>query len=433
MREALPKAIHRLNLREYFEHFANHKDNISLEMFKNIKNAAYFYCSLYTPSKVMVKVVKKVTVNPELFKVNSIETDNIFFDDLGITIQDDFMVSDSGEPAVAIYVGHRIAGYYFIERNVLFATDWTHDAITVGMFAKVWEEFVKEVEVKKVGEEERKKEQVDTNLKIANLKVTVTVGADPEFEVLDCTTGNLVPAYSFIRDDSHNKKIGCDGAGTQLELRPKAGTPVEVIRDIKRLITRFHRLYPDKNIVPDGDTVPVGGHIHIGFEADWYEVIEQLRDLGIMDEIIELFDDFIGKKTIELSGSARCHYKRLGAYEVKPWGFEYRTPPALIFATPEIARIHLKIAKNIVENFIKNEEITYNDPPTAEDYMRIAGLTEKEYKKFMDFVNNPTKYKKSIVTAWTGKRIQIPTLQEWNYNKRLNLYDDSKLIYYNTY
>jgi len=149
--------------------------------------------------------------------------------------------------------------------------------------------------------------------------VAFKLGADPEFEELLQENG-YEPIYTNRTGLEIEDEIGCDGAGAQLELRPKpANTPKELVKNIKQLI----ELIPPVSV--KGDKYPIGGHIHIG--------------LPFKFEYIELLDDFLGRRFLNLSGMARAGYKKLGSYELKPWGFEYRSLPSACYTTPELLRL----------------------------------------------------------------------------------------------
>jgi len=232
------------------------------------------------------------------------------------------------------------------------------------------------------------------------LKVSeITMGADPEFLLRDGE--EFIPASQVY--SSHCKSIGCDGAGDQLELRPEPGTPREVIRNLKGLF-----VLKDGYDIHIGDQLPLGGHIHVGVG---YRVVPDRSLLAV-------FDDFLGRPTRDLC--KRFGYGGLSDWESKPWGFEYRTPSAVIFADPTIARISLKMVQNITRLAIQGKEINYKYPPTVEDYCRVGGLGKKEVEQFLNFIRNAHRYKTSILGFWKlvpARKTWPPELRfedEWN-------------------
>ena len=159
-------------------------------------------------------------------------------------------------------------------------------------------------------------------------KLSIKLGCDPELEQLASPNGYTVVSPTV--NHSTSTEIGVDGAGSQIELRPGAyTTPESIVTKIKTLIEQL----PPVGIV--GDRFPLGGHIHVG-------------GIKYSREAIKLLDDFIGKLSAKTSGDARGSYKHLGAYETKPYGFEYRSPSSTWLHNPEIARITFKLTKQLM-------------------------------------------------------------------------------------
>ncbi len=295
----------------------------------------------------------------------------------------DWMLGDRillyGHQAVVIVdkLRGRRLGLWLPEKEVLFLTDWSHNSLCVRAAVPAFKQLVEKLGIKPLFEDEKQQKR--------RPKINITVGADPEFELIN-SNGGVTYACRVITDSGYCEPIGLDGAEDQVELRPEPGTPAAVVKNIRELVNRFANEYKEYDLSPVGDTLPCGGHIHIGGVPD------------VTGDLISLLDDFIGKPTARLSGSARGDYGGLGNYEMKEYGFEYRTPPALIFSNPRIARIMLKLARNLVERYFTEDEIEYNDQPTVEDYKKVGGLTDKEVQYFMSFTKNPTR--KTMRAAW---------------------------------
>lgn len=245
-------------------------------------------------------------------------------------------------------------------------------------------------------------------------KVEMQIGADPEFEELqDWLAYSPVPTSFY----GTSNEIGADGAGSQVEIRPKPGrNHIELVRNIKRLISKINVPLSIK-----GDRYPLGGHIHLGFSDE--RVRKIVKDNINILYIVKLLDDFIGKPLLALSGEARGSYKRLGAYEMKPWGFEYRTPPAAYLLSPDITKIVFKIARNTVKYFLEKGMITYqvdeSGLPTFRDYMRIAKLSALEYSKFKNFISEYGNYLGEAINANWGKikpeyQISVRFRDDWD-------------------
>ena len=223
----------------------------------------------------------------------------------------------------------------------------------------------------------------------------ITMGADPEFLLGE--GDNIIEASQVFSDRWGS--VGCDGSGDQLELRPEPGTPREVIRNLKGLVKFVSEKGYDVRI---GDMFPLGGHVHVGLG----------RRVRPSKELLAVYDDFLGRPTRFLCN--RYGYGYLSDWESKPWGFEYRTPSAVIFADPTIARISLKIIQNITKLAIQKKEISYEQPPTVEDYCRVGKLSKMEVEQFLNFTRNAQKYKTSILGFWKV----VPARKTWSLELR---------------
>lgn len=229
----------------------------------------------------------------------------------------------------------------------------------------------------------------------------VTVGCDPEFEFV--VNGRAVSCDNSpvpFQGTGRNVKIGRDGAGAQVELRPDPSSDAgEVVANMKSLFNQIRDRNPSAHLSIKGDRFPCGGHIHAGVGMRY----SPPRDL------VFLLDHFIGKKVVDLSGEARNAYKSLSAVRDQPWGFEYRTPPSIIFQWPEFARLAMKAVKNLVECFVNGQVIVVNQEPVFEDYWNYCGFTPREYEKWLmflehadDFNNSKNPYRKNVISLWCG-------------------------------
>jgi hypothetical protein len=283
---------------------------------------------------------------------------------------------------IEIRVNNVHAGYYCPKINVLVATDWTH--VHSCENEEIVTEILRAVGARKV----RRREKAP--------KVSLTIGSDPEFELMKLDGMKVVNAREYFGGTDPNIEIGVDGAGYQIELRPKPGGVRQHVKNVLALLQEFAK-YERFDLLTKGDVYALGGHIHVGG-------VEPTKD------VLQLLDDFLGKHVIDLSGEARGTYKCLTAYERKPYGFEYRTCPAAIFHDPRILRICLKIVRNVLEELVNKGTITYHYPVGAEDYYEHAKLTENEYKYFKWFVENyrAKLSNQTVLCAWKIRKINRP-------------------------
>jgi hypothetical protein len=316
----------------------------------------------------------------------------------GIDVQDEIFYEsrmeafpgEDPEPAIHINVNRRFAGYYLPRINTILATDWTHCEDTVESFRAIWPQLIKKLNLAKLN--------ADKKVKSKKIEFSqVTIGADPEFELIDPTRGNEVlyaedhisDCWSSDDEDDDGSDLGVDGAGDQVELRPAAGDPRKVVKNIKKLFKKFSELYSQYDLSDQGDYYPLGGHIHVGIGTSWRP------DSGL----IQILDDFVGRAVIELSGEARESYKKLGQVRTQPHGFEYRTAPSAIFQNPAITYITLRLVQNLCEKYFQEHTLEYESRPTIQDYMQVGGLTKQQANYFVKFI---AEYKptKSITKSW---------------------------------
>jgi hypothetical protein len=206
----------------------------------------------------------------------------------------------------------------------------------------------------------------------------ITLGGDPEFEVY--VDGELVPAsqLSIFRNGGLYGSVGTDGASSTAELRPSpACSPGEYLENFTALV----RMVCRRGILLSvkGDTYALGGHIHVGSSNQY--VVKLLKDE--VEKFIEVLDDFVGRILLPTSGRARGGYARLGAYELKSYGWEYRTPPSSFYADPKMVRIVYKLTKGLVETLLQKGEISYetleDGRASPKEYLRFLTKWEAEY------------------------------------------------------
>ncbi len=198
--------------------------------------------------------------------------------------------------------------------------------------------------------------------------IDVTIGTDPEFELL-FPSGDFATARSLRIPLGW--EIGHDTSGNQLEVRPRPSiNPGIVVDRVWMLLNDV--MAEKKNVVPcvSGHKYPLGGHIHIG-----HPFIN--TDLFPEEKVIELIDDFMGD-LVELSGKARSIFKKRKSYRTKPYGVEYRTLPSVIFYSKHIATITLTIIKKLSQLLLDGKEISYHIPPSPGEISEIIGIEEAE-------------------------------------------------------
>jgi hypothetical protein len=398
--ESLPLANELLHLDYYFAHLRSHSN-----AHPDDRDTAHFYPNpCYTSVPYHVGEIRKHEITIDL-PISSRLVARTLFSDLSSTAPDHnentfikraidlyLRINESYTSFADVYLVYVkpsdadrfIAAVYFPSLNVLFATDWTHHSDGVRqILVPLWPRLVDQLHLTP---------KFAAHVRTYRPKPPrISLGCDPEFECID----PLDPSYildppACAKSGSIYDSIGVDGAGLQVELRPRpALKPLSLVHNLRQLFVEFARLAPDIGLAVVGDEHPVGGHIHVGLG----------RKLTPPENLLTLLDDFLGIPTTSLSGYARGSYGQPSDYETKDHGFEYRTPPAAIFHHPAIARISLKIARNITHKFFSCYTFRYNDPPNTYDYMRIAGLTFDEAVYFLSFCDTRLKYE-NIIPLW---------------------------------
>ena len=318
--------------------------------------------------------------------------------------------------AIQINVNGKRVGYYIPSKNSWVVGHWSWHSHYVTIILKyLFPIFVEKLHVRPCDESIGAEKRHGSTPR----KIEVTVGCDPELEVTK--NGVVIRADTNLGiHDYTSTEIGCDGAASQLEFRPKPGTPQQVVKNIRHLVKKFSEKYDDFDLTDEGARFPLGGHIHIGVG----------HRLDVTSEYVRMLDDFIGRPTLDLSGSARGSYKALGMVRSQPHGIEYRSCPAAVFQNPVIAYIVFKLAKNLSERYFNLETIQYHDVPTVQDYIDVGGLSPREAKYFQDFCKN---YKPvtSIRASWKVKpavvvpvTLHTPLLEfhdDWSLENRENI------------
>jgi hypothetical protein len=299
--------------------------------------------------------------------------DSIFFDIKRVSFP---MELYKPQKVFYIKVNDRVAGVYFTRNRVLVATDWTHNSVCI--------EALKELLPRLSGILKKRGKQVP------KFTPKFCFGADPEFELVDRRSRCIVLADEVIMGGtSVNDKIGVDGAGSQVELRPDpSGNINRFILNVKSVLKDFVHSYPYYSLSVKGDRYPLGGHIHVSIPPDAW--------------VLKLLDNWVGSHVIDLSGEARGSYKRLSAYEVKPWGFEYRTPPAAIFLKPDVLKAVLVIMKGVLKAYFNGGVALY---PVEEEIKRL-GL-ERYWEVLNKFINDYAAFDKDVLKQWrVGVKIE---------------------------
>ena len=338
-----------------------------------------------------VRLPRSVELQERGFDIAKVEMSidivpQVFFDQRDISF--DF-TNIPPQKVVCLFLNGKQIGIYFVASRVLVATDWTHNLKCIETLKRLLPTLSKIFRRRSV--------------RPPKPRIEIKFGADPEFELVSLQTCKVVSADRVIDGGtSSSHQIGVDGAGSQVEIRPAPSSNIEeFIRNFRDILKRFAREYPGYTLSAQGDVHPLGGHIHLSVKPD--------------SRIIALLDHWIGEQVIDLSGAARGSYKKMGATERKPWGFEYRTPPAAIFMSPRILRAVLRVIKKVVSNYYKRDGVLLY--PDADEIRRLG--IEKDWGVLQDFISQYPALDKDVMRGWRIKVSQVNKIDlvfrdDWN-------------------
>lgn len=188
----------------------------------------------------------------------------------------------------------------------------------------------------------------------AYLDKIVSIGADPEFMLLDGRTRRIVMASRFFPKDG---PVGCDSryirgmiSGYPLaELRPEPSySPLQLVENIRTTMKKALRLAPYTNVQWRAGSMPfssfpIGGHVHF-------------KGVLLSGQLMRALDNYLAAvlTLIEEPHTAkkrRAKYGYLGDFRLKGHGgFEYRTPASWL-VSPEVTRATLCLAKVIASEY----------------------------------------------------------------------------------
>jgi hypothetical protein len=281
-------------------------------------------------------------------------------------------------PAIQINYNGDVAGYLVKERNVLWASDWTHNRANVEAVKKILST------LDEAGLIHKHEVGIATDMDNDGI---ITLGGDPEFELLaNAQEYNVLYAEDYY--SGYDDEVGVDGSGNQVEIRPHYGeTPEEYVENFKAIIRGI-----EDPLSVIGNVYPLGGHMHFG-------------GIPMRTQYTTLLDDWLGRPLMTLNGEKReaWGYGELGDCRMQEWGFEYRVLPATIYADPEMVRIVYKIAQSILKELASKGEIKYHlrsdDLVAKKDYLRF--ITRDEYNYFMNARENL--WKKALNDIYINK------------------------------
>ena len=238
---------------------------------------------------------------------------------------------------------------------------------------------------------------------ITRVKHKVNVGIDGELELVK--EGEVVKASRHYSGTSSSDKIGVDGSGDPMEIRPDYGTPDKLVNSVESIIQSIN-----DHISVQGDKYPIGCHIHFSVDNNKF-------DNGYdFSQVAKCLDFYLGRRCLPMNGRRRgpessYGYGRLSDIRAQfHGGFEYRVLPSSILGSKELFTLIVSIGKKVVEDFVNGENlmVDFSGMAELEDYVAL-GIAEEDAQRFIDLVDYSTLHKDRLwdVRAAWGEEIRI--------------------------
>ena len=248
------------------------------------------------------------------------------------------------------------------------------------------------------------------------------LGMDPEFEFrlgeeIECAD-EFFGKQSDLDDglyltDTAFGNIGVDGAGAQIEMRPRPGDPVRLMNNLRGCFKEFAKLeavYDGDELGFElgiqGDRFPLGAHIHFGFDGS---NPGEDGDEEAITQFCEILDWAVGKLLLPLSGRARKQsgYYRLTSFHInEDHGFEYRVLPSAIFANDKALEAILYICWHLGRRFWRGDDggvdLEENELRGMASWDQLMEMlpTEEHLQALQDLVYKYNTFSRRIFAAW---------------------------------
>lgn len=231
------------------------------------------------------------------------------------------------------------------------------------------------------------------------------IGCDPELFCFDPEKGQYVSAHEWMPGTKKDPYLVTDGAlqldGTAVELNVDPTDDVDVfVNRIFNVVQSAYTFLPDgielrakptihysqpyytslpratrrigcerdrdawdKGILNTSPTLHVigqcqgGGHIHIGWTEDRDRNDKLHRAICI--DLVKQLDYYVGLSTLcwDDDHTRRRGYGKPGAFRIKPYGLEYRTPSNKWAGDPKLARTAFELTMIAAERFRDGERL----------------------------------------------------------------------------
>jgi len=243
-------------------------------------------------------------------------------------------------------------------------------------------------------------------------KIDFKIGADPEF-IIQCQdktihAGNLledlyikrskineVLTLNFRTNEIHSKggNFGCDGYSLIGEVRPKAGTPEQVVNNLRNIFSDFAQIGSLFTLNTTSNKEPIGGHIHLELpKVDGEYIKPEEKTMNQWQKTLASFylPLLMGENVKNLEIRKNAGYGRPSDHRISCNGatLECRTPSAEWLTTPKIAHATLAFFATLwheihhnPKNILKHKKIIVKSFSQANSLreMVVSGHQVAEY------------------------------------------------------
>jgi hypothetical protein len=324
--------------------------------------------------KLLEQAPKRKRANPIVVFINCPLNQERDYQDLPFNVSKDVIFKDE--------LSGKEVGWYNQKTNIIWASDLFHNLENTATRLPKMVNAIREYNT------------------YGRVQEVLTVGADPEFEIISSDDG-FVEASSLFGE--MNAEIGYDGHSATGEFRPQPHrSPLGLTRNIKRLVRKLNSMQcmsGSKVWVGGGINVTTGGHIHFGLKGMNEEAKSMLYDL--VAEPVLAFQSAVRKKN-EVSNWGKGSS---GNLRDQPHGCEWRPLPSFI-VNEEITAAILCTSYAIVKSWKFYNYTRKTGPVTVGDFAQIPlyGAYKAQIDTFIKyFITKEAKVifnKKNIFKEW---------------------------------
>lgn len=233
-------------------------------------------------------------------------------------------------------------------------------------------------------------EKIDTEkVRLIKPADNVLIGCDPEFFLIDKTSGTNVSAGHFF---AHYGELGSDCG--LAELRPRPGfSEDEVVTNLRDLLVRAHKHIKDRRLFKNREIemtaassinrVSAGFHVHFGLPS---RLLSEKRDSrNFLTKVVNILDYYVGIPSIIPEGSEDYHrrsversqYGKAGDFRADHMTLEYRVPGGHLLGHPLLSKgilgLNIVVMKDILSR-LKAYSDNYKDMDILRSYEDLYNL-----------------------------------------------------------